>query len=443
MKTRNKRGAILITTVIFAMAIAIGLGSFIALTVQSSKLSNSSFNLNSALNLAEAGLESAMSSINRADWSGWDSYGGSSTNKTRTLPTFDLSSGITGHVDVVVFGVNSSTPRIVAQGRTEGALGSSVRKQIEVNLRRRSHFATGMVAKDLVVFKGGNAYVDSYNSEDPAYSTSGQYDETKKRDRGSVASARVEATADGVLLGNGNVWGYAATSGADVDVGATGSIKGTTTPSGVRIDNSRITKDFSANFDIETAPTSGFSTEYGAVATSTTFGTTGTASTIKAASLTANNAGDVFTVNGDVTMVVTGNIDIKGSIVVTPGSSLTLYVAGDATIGGNGIVNQTNVPKNVLLYGTNTNTLTGSRQQIKLHGNGVLHAAVYAPNADIDLKGGGSSGEASGSIIGYKITMNGNYKFHYDEALAALSGGNPWAVGLWREITRPADMVAF
>jgi Tfp pilus assembly protein PilX len=441
MKTRNKRGAILITTVILGIAVAIGLGSFIALTVQASKLSNSSFSLNSALNLAEAGLESAMSSINRSDWSGWSNYSGSSANKTKSLPTFDLGSGTTGHVNVVVFGATSSpTPRIVAQGRTEGNLGSSVRKQIEVRLRRRSHFATGMVAKDLVTFSGGNAYVDSYNSEDPAYSTAGQYDPAKKRDRGSVASARVEVTTDGVAIGNGNVWGYAATGGSDVDVGSTGSIKGADTPSGVRIDTSRITKDFSANFDIETAPDSGFTSVYANVTSSTTFGTAGATSKILAANLTANNSGDVFTVAGDVTMVVTGNITIKGSIIVTPGSSLTLYLAGDGDIGGNGIVNQTNVPKNVVIYGTDT--VVGG-QTIKLHGNGILQAAVYAPNAHIELKGGGAVGEMSGSVIGYDIKMTGNYKFHYDEALAELSDGNPWAVGLWREITRPADMVSF
>lgn len=441
MKTRNKRGGILITTVILAMAVAIGLGSYIALAVQASRLSNNSFHMNAALNLAEAGLEAAMSSINRTDWSDWTAYQGNAANKSKSLPAFDLGAGATGHVDVVVFGATSSpTPRIVAQGRTEGQLGSSVRKQIEVRLRRRSHFATGLVAKDVVTFSGGNAYVDSYNSEDPAFSTGGQYDSAKKRDRGSVASARVEVTTDGVSIGNGNVWGYAATGGSDVDVGSTGSIKGTDTPSGVRIDTSRITKDFSANFDIETAPTSGFTTVYGNVNSTTTFGTAGATSTILAANLTANNSGDVFTIAGDVTMVVTGNITIKGSIIVTPGSSLTLYLEGDADIGGNGIVNQTNVPKNAVIYGTDA---TPGGQTIKLHGNGVLQAAVYAPNAHIELKGGGSSGEMSGSVIGYDIKMTGNYQFHYDEALAELTDGNPWSVGLWHEITRAADFVAF
>lgn len=441
MKTRNKRGAILITTVILGMAIAIGLGSYIALSVQASRLSNSSFHFNSALNLAEAGLESAMSAINRGDWSGWSNYGGSSDNKTLALPDFDMGSGVVGQAEVVVFGAASSpTPRIVAEGRTVGNLGSSVRKQLEVRLRRRSHFATGMVAKDTVTFSGGNAYVDSYNSEDPAFSTSGQYDYAKRRDKGSVASARVEVGTDGVALGNGNVWGYAASGGSDVEVGSTGSITGTTTPSGVRIDTSRITKDFTANFDVVPAPSSGFTTIYGNVNATTTFGTAGASSTILAANLTANNSGDIFTIQGDVTMVVTGSISVKGSVIVTPGSSLTLYLAGNGDIGGNGIVNQTNVPKSVVIYGTNA---TAGGQTIKLHGNGILQAAVYAPNAAIELKGGGSEGEMSGSVIGNTIKMTGNYKFHYDEALAKLSDGNPWAVGLWREITQGADMVAF
>jgi len=440
MKTRDKRGAVMITAVILAMGVAIALGSYIAVSVQAARLSNSSFHLNSALNLAEAGLETAMVAINTSNWSGWSDYQGNSANKKKALPTFDLGTDTTGHADVVVFGATSSpTPRIVAQGRTAGQLGSSVSKQVEVRLRRRSHFATGMVAKDTVTFSGGNAYVDSYNSEDPAYSTGGQYDPAKKRDRGSVASARVEVTTDGVAIGNGDVWGYAATGGSDIDVGANGSVKGADTPAGVEVDPSRITKDFSANFDVETAPSSGFGSIYGAVNSSTTFGTAGTSSTILVASLTANNSGDVYTIEGDVTMVVQGDITIKGTIQVTAGSSLTLYAASNVDIGGNGIVNATNQPKNVVLYGTKTS----GTQTIKLHGNGVLQAAVYAPNANIELKGGGSTGVMMGSVIGNTIKMTGNYEFHYDESLAEMSDGNPWAVGLWREITAPADLVSF
>lgn len=438
MKKQNKRGAILITTVIFATGIALALGSFIALSVQSARLSNGSFHFNTALNLAEAGLEEAMSAVNTKDWSGWTAYQGNAANLTRTLPTFDLGSGTTGSAKVVVFGATTSpTPRVVAQGQTIGNVGSSVSKQIEVRLRRRSHFATGLVAKDTIKFSGGNATVDSYNSEDPAYSTGGQFDPAKKRDKGSVASTSV--TTDAISISNGDVWGYVATGGAAPQAGPNGTILGADSPGGIKIDSNRVTKDFTANFDIVEVPSSGFGALYGNVTSSTTFGTAGTSTLIKAANLTSNNSGDIFTVEGDVTMVVTGGITIKGEIRIAPDSSLTIYVAGDATIGGNGIVNATNVPKNAVIYGTHA---TEGGQTIKLHGNGSLQAAVYAPNAHIEMKGGGSSGEMSGSVIGYDITITGNYAFHYDESLAEMSDGNPFAVTLWRELLSQADRIS-
>jgi hypothetical protein len=108
--------------------------------------------------------------------------------------------------------------------------------------------------------------------------------------------------------------------------------------------------------------------------------------------------------------------------------------------GGNGAINETGIPANLIIYGTNP-TIGG--QTIKLHGNGALHAAVFAPNAILEMKGGGNSGEMSGSAVAHSITITGNYAFHYDEALEEEGGGNPFAVSLWRELVTSAERVTF
>lgn len=442
MKTNNKRGAILITAIVLATGVAIALGSFVTLSVRTARLSNSSFYSNSALNLAEAALEEAMVATNTDDWSGWTAFQGNSANLTKQLPTFDVGDGVTGIAQVVVFGARTSdTPRMVAQGRTVGNLGASVTKQIEVRLRRRSIFPETPIGKDLVTFAGGNATIDSYDSEDNLYSTGGLYDPAKRKDGGSIASLRVIPTTDGISLGNAKIWGYAATAGADVDVGPNGEVRGSSTPTGVKVDTSRIRKDYPhRDLPVREAPTSGFSAIYGNVNSTTTFGTAGASSLVFAANLTSNNSSDIFTIEGDVTMVVSGDVTIKGAMNIAPGGSLKLYVAGDMDVGGNGIVNGSNLPKNLMIFGTDP---VEGGQTIKLHGNGVLVAAVDAPHAHIELKGGGSDGEMWGTFVGYDVKITGNYAFHYDEALGRLNDGEPFTIGAWTELVSHASWVAF
>jgi len=159
------------------------------------------------------------------------------------------------------------------------------------------------------------------------------------------------------------------------------------------------------------------------------------------ADLTLKNSNDVLGVVGPVVMVVDGDVDIKGEIQISGNGSLEMYTPGDVTVGGNGVANlkTPGVPGDFLLFGTNT-----SSQLIKLHGNGALSAAVYAPNADVDFKGGGHSGTMFGAVVAKEIFMNGNYSFHYDEALADIFGPDAsWRLAAWYEITRAADKIDF
>jgi hypothetical protein len=431
----RRRGSILLVTVILGTGLALSLGSFIVLSVESTRLSNRSFYANSSLNLAEAGLEEALWALNHGNWSGWSAHESGSGNKVRTISNFDLGQGTSGDVQIVVYGATTSiTPRIIAQGRAQPSFGPAVTKQLEVLTHRRSHWATGLVAKDAVTFSGGVANVDSYVSDDPSFSTGGLYDASKRRDKGTAAS--VSVTTDAVSISNSHIWGYVATGGSEPQAGPNGTILGADSPAGAKIDPDRIATDFTANFDPVSAPTT-TGTLLGAVSGDATIGAAGATGTYTATSV-ANTNGRTIEILGNVTLVVSQYVDIKGTLVVRPDSSLTVYVRGDFEAGGNGAVNQTGLPKNLVIYGT---AATSGGQTIKLHGNGVLHAAVYAPNANVELKGGGSSGEACGSIVANDVRITGNYAFHYDEALAKEGSGNPFAIGRWRELTTAADRV--
>jgi hypothetical protein len=226
-----------------------------------------------------------------------------------------------------------------------------------------------------------------------------------------------------------------ATGGSAPSVGSNGKIHGADTPSGVDVDTNRIRTDFTANFDSVTAPGS-FTSIYTNVAGSVTLGTAGSPSTIRATTI-KNNNGETVQFEGDVTLVVTGDIEIKGDFRVGPNASLTMYVDGDVDIGGNGVMNLTGLPEKLILYGTNPTS-----QTIKLHGNGAAHAAIFAPNADLELKGGGSSGVFIGAAVVKTAFINGNFEFHYDEALSKLGSSGIYSVGGWRELFGQAQWVS-
>lgn len=434
----SKRGSVLVVAMILSIGITLSIGSFIALTVNTTKLSQRSFHANSCLNLAEAGLEEAIYSLNTADWTSWSTHSSGADNKFKTIPNFDLGQGNTGEVTVVVYGATTSpAPTIVSQGKATASLGPPIIKQLEIKVQRKSQFASGLVAKDTITFSGGNAYVDSYNSLDPAYSTGGLYDASKKKDNGTVGSASV--AVDSITLSNSDVWGYVATGGAFPSVGPNGTIKGADTPVGVDVDTNRVTTDFTADFDdVSDIPTS-FDVVLTNLAGNSNhdLGTAGLATTIKATNIDNNN-GRTVTILGDVTLVVTNSLTVKGDFIVAANSSLKLYIEGDMDVGGNGLTNVDGKPEGLLIYGTNT---TAGGQLIKLHGNGAMSAAVYAPNATVDMKGGGSSGSMSGSVVANEIKITGNYAFHYDEGLRELGGGNPFSVASWRELVNAADRV--
>jgi hypothetical protein len=112
---------------------------------------------------------------------------------------------------------------------------------------------------------------------------------------------------------------------------------------------------------------------------------------------------------------------------------LKIYAAGNLDLGGNGILNASQKPGQLLIFGTNT---TEGAKTLKIHGNGYLAAAVYAPNATVELKGGGSSGRVYGAVAGYDAKLTGNSHFSYDEALESYNlGGTGYGVEDWVELS--------
>lgn len=454
----SQRGSVLIVALIISAIIAISLASYIRLGLASQSISNRALYNNGAMNLAENGLEEAMYSINKMvanssyNWSGWSNDG---VNAWRRLPsssgTYAFDQNAKGYVRVYIYNYQGiSAPKIVTRSTiTLGGAGSApIEKWVEVQLSKTSKFANGLVAKNSILFRGNNATVDSWNSDPTNSGAFIPFSNAVKKDNGSVGS--VSVNVDSVLVKNADVWGYVSTNNgqnpAD-NVGSNGSILGIGsvndgTWTNAHVDPTRVSTQFSANFDPVTNPPTTASTSLVAGAT---YGTLGTATTITSTTLISlSGNGSVITFKGDVTLIidvaegaqaikVTGN---NSGFTVAAGSSLKIYTKGDIDMAGQGILNATGAPKNVQVYGTSTSTT----QNIGIAGGGTFGGVIYAPNANVALNGDGSM---TGSVVANNITLTGNANFHYDESLANMSSGNPFRVSKWKELTKAGERAAY
>jgi len=419
-----RRGSAMIGVLMMVLVVASLIGLYLRSATQELEHAYRSVWLQHAVNLAEAGLEEAFWSLNRGDWSGWKAHNGHLVKRIEMEGQANEQHTIT----VKVGGIAAGNPRVVAEGRITRH-GVTIQKQIEMTMSRRGLFANGLTSRNQVRFAGNNASVDSYDSRDGPYDLS-----NNRNDRGSVASVGV--TVDAVTVQNANILGFVATGGMDPIVGPNGSIRGWNSPVGTNVDPDRVSTDFYQDFPEVTAPsTSGASTSY-------TGGTIGSPNTNSVYVMDTVNVGNnqSLRVHGDVTLVV-NQLTVRGELTIGPNSSLTIYLEEDMSVGGTGIVNESATPSRVVIYGTNPDP---EGQEIKLHGQGVMHAAIYAPNALVSLRGGGGgTGRLLGAVVGYDIFTNGTYWFSYDEALADFGSDGLYRLGSWREMVRPEDQVDF
>jgi len=129
-----------------------------------------------------------------------------------------------------------------------------------------------------------------------------------------------------------------------------------------------------------------------------------------------------------------GNLQLSGNTTVTLGSgtywystisisgngrlnltgSATIYVTGNVSISGNGVVTAQNLPTNLTL------NVSGA-QSVSFTGNAKFYAKVYAPDSNFHLSG---NGRLFGSVAADSIQQSGNAEVHYDEALSAGSGSS-------------------
>jgi hypothetical protein len=114
-------------------------------------------------------------------------------------------------------------------------------------------------------------------------------------------------------------------------------------------------------------------------------------------------------------LIVDGNVVISntGKITVTPTGSLQIFAAHDVTLGGNGIVNQTNDPRKVALFAT---SISGNTVQYATTAS--FCGVIYAENSPIEIQ---QNATLTGALLsGESVSFLGSATapvLHYDIAL--------------------------
>jgi hypothetical protein len=458
---RANRGSVLIVAMVLSAIISISLLSYYQMAATALKGANRSFLGMSGVDLAEVGIEQAMAAFytqstgvaSATAWSGWTLSG---TTAKRTFTGFTPGPNTTGEVRVYVnyYTNTGGAPTIVAKATISPPDGPAINKWVELTLRSRGLFGSGMVARDTLRMNS-NARTDSWNSDPDNNSATAAvaYSTGVKRDNGNVGAV---SSANGAvtLASNAEVYGTANTGGGTVTTSSNVRIHSATSPSSPKVDPSRINRDFSYTFPTITVPTP---TVVNYITTSVTNSQTFGSSTTDAVNTSDGKYYYSFAAGSNINMDSNKNITITGNVVwmlqnhsgVTAvhtssnadinfsgtTSTLELYTNGNITLDSNNDINSGGQPQRFLTYGTSTTS-----QTFTLSSNVNWYGPIYAPNMTFQID---SNCSLFGSVIAAAIQMDSNSVFHYDEHLANLGGAAGVAVSNWKELKTAAERAVY
>ena len=380
IKKLNEKGFVLITSFMIISVLIILSAAIIAQTISEKNAAQRYCESMQALFVSEAGIQRAIHQLNDSgNWTGWSDELADGEGQPYREITEIL--GTVGSYYVKIVNPLSNTPMIISRGHVPDTVISRVKRDLTVEVGKETPFNYAGFGKTSITMTGSGS-TDSYNSKDP-------YDPLEPGVNGDIGTNADEATVTGEATVNGDI-----ETNADITL------------------------------TVVIAPDS-----------LTVLGTFGDESlnsgeililseNRKYNSLTVNPGGKVI-IDGDRELYFTGAMTLKGDFIIQPGSSLIIYTDAKCSIGGTGIVNQTEIPENLIIY----STYSGTGDAVSFTGAGAYYGAVYAPEGDVLVSG---SGDVYGSLIGDNVTVSGGGNIHYDEALQDIGIGG-YEIRLWQD----------
>jgi len=453
------QGNTLLLTIVVTGLVGFLLAAYMGLVKSQNIATTRSQSWNAAIPVVEAGLEDGLTHINiqltnDLNVNGWTRQGNIYVSPRRYLssnyyivtvsnwvvgsPTNKPVIESRGYVSAPIMTASIDQPVFATLGSPSLGGRKYVARGIRCITTTDALFSKGLVAKGMIDLKGNNIESDSYDSRYTNYSTGGRYDSSKRKAGGSVATN--SGLTNSLNVGNATIYGKISTGpGGSVAIGPQGAVGDqafVNTPSNNgKIQTGYFTDDMNVDFGDVRTPTASVIPSAGMVGTTNYPYVLGNES-YRQLNFSMNTG--TMMVTGRATFWIQDDLNISGTakIVITPGATLTLYVGlptgtgSETSVTGGGIVNQNASALAFQYYGLASNT------KVTITGNGTFVGTVYAPNADLTLKGGGAGGEDfSGAAIAKTVTMDGTFKFHYDEALRFMGPPRGYVVTKWDEMT--------
>jgi Tfp pilus assembly protein PilX len=424
---KHESGSVLLVVLCIAIVLGIVAMGYMYLVSTQHRLVARSQSWNTALNVAEAGIEDGMAQLNvsfgtnytPSALTNWTLTGAIYGPRSNTIPI--------GSYSAIIITTNPF-PTIISTGYTAVPFTDrSIKRVIRVDTTNQPMFPTAMAVVTMVDLKGNSLTVDSYDSSDPNHSTNGIYNPATRLAGGDVA------TVGGLIdVQNANIYGKLLTGpSASYSIGAGGQVGDLNWVSGVEPgwyenDFNMPIRDVSPPYTTGVAPGPGTGTNTYIINSGDYY--------VNADFVIQNN--QTLYVAGNARLYVTGNFTMKAQngsfITIAPGASLKLYVGsptGTAVTAQLAQVNPGGTASSFQLYGLPTLTT------ISWSGNGSYMGTVYAPEANLTAGGGGSAiYDFQGSVVCNTVSMNGHFNFHYDENLRRNGPPIGYVVAAWREL---------
>jgi len=402
----SRSGNVLLMALITGVVVGTMMASYMSMVSGQNQAIARSQAWNSAIPVAEAGIEEALTQL-------YYSGGTNFTTNGWVLATTGYTksrSNILGGRYVVTISTNAQ-PIVTSTGYVpKPILGGEVSRTVQVTTKGGFLFSKGLVAKGNISLGQGN--VDSFDSLGIFNFSRG----------GTVLLSNGDTTSlnGSISLGNnGAIYGH-----ASVGSGGTITSSGTIGPIGTSGTAAGYTS-FAATGSIPdvTLPASLTSSATVDMTVAYAFAFSGSYQS------TSGGIAGAITVAPGANVTLYCNGPFTGTVNIPTNSSLTVYMAGSSiSLSGNAVLNP-GACQNFILYGLPSLT------SITVSGNGDFSGCIYAPEASMTLNGAGSRGFVAGAAVVNNATFNGNNtSFNYDQSLGRIGPHSAYSVGTWSEL---------
>ena len=451
----TRAGSILVVTLLLGAILVLTLGGYLWWVRTQNLLVAESQAWNSALALAEAGIEEGMAQINVLVGTDYVTNYMSSVstnfpqNGTKygpllTARTLTNGSYTSGSYNLIIIpppvGADPGAgPTIISTGYTKVPMISQpIARVVEVLTAIKPQFGNGISVLSNIDLSGNHLTVDSFNSTDTNHSTAnGTYDPATRTAHGDLASLW------GLIsVQNANVYGhlYTGPSGS-ATIGLNGSV-GDLNWVGPGIESGYYQNDFNMDVpDVQPPYTNGL--QPNAETTNTyTLGNPALPGSSYSyywnTSLTLKS-GETLNIapSNNVTLYLTGSLDMQSQnnsyLNLGQGASLRLYVGTTSGSATKIVLTQVNNPgKDSQLQILGLPSLTS----VSWNGNAAFSGVLYAPEADFSMGGGGGATyDFQGALTARSMKLNGHFNLHYDEYLRKAGVlSSEFTVTYWQEL---------